>query len=73
MGILDSIEKTVNTVTRTTNVIDRGTTQANKIKNMAKSAKTAMAKKCKMCGVELKTDLEKKKGICSNCALKSMN
>ena len=72
MGILESIEKTVNTVTRTTNVIDRGSAQAKKIKGMASSAKKALSKKCKICGAELKTDLEKQKGICSNCALKNM-
>ena len=72
MGILDSIEKTVNTVTRTTNVIGRGTSEAGKIRGMASSAKKALTKKCKICGSELKTDLEKKKGICANCALKNI-
>ncbi|MDO8467686.1 MAG: hypothetical protein Q7S56_01920 [Nanoarchaeota archaeon] len=72
MGFLDSIEKTVNTVTRTTNVVDRGTAQAKKVKGMASSAAKALAKKCKICKAELKSDLEKQKGICSNCALKNM-
>jgi len=46
--------------------------QADKAKKTAEKANEAMQKKCKYCGQPLKTDAEKQKEMCANCALQRM-
>ncbi len=72
MGILDSFEKVVNTASRATGTAQRGANTISTAKNLADKAGKVLEKKCKECGSPLKSDIEKQKGICANCALKRM-
>lgn len=73
MGILDGIEKILGTVDRTTSAADRGIRGAEKAKQISDKVGGAVGKvlekKCKYCQTPLKTDMEKKKEMCMNCAL----
>ena len=76
MGLLDSLERTLNTVSRTTNAADNAISQAEKAKQISGKVGGALGKalekKCRICKKPLKTELEKKKGICAECALSKM-
>lgn len=72
MGILDSINKMTSGVNRTTQTVNSVQSAARNAKNTATSVGKAFEKKCKICKSPLKTDMEKKKGICANCALSQM-
>lgn len=72
MGLFDKLTKTLGTVERVTSTTDRTINTAERVSNTAKRVGDALAKKCKYCNMPLKTDKEKEKGICSNCALERM-
>ncbi|MDO8428817.1 MAG: hypothetical protein Q7S92_06420 [Candidatus Diapherotrites archaeon] len=69
MGILDSLNKVLDRVDKTTGTADRTFRSADRANQMAKKVGDLVNPNCKYCKVELKTDPEKKKGICMNCAL----
>ncbi|MFH1586236.1 MAG: hypothetical protein ABID38_00080 [Candidatus Diapherotrites archaeon] len=69
MGLLDGFEKIVNTVSRSANVVNKGVGSAESLKRNADKVGKVIAPKCKFCKAELKNDIEKKKGMCANCAL----
>ncbi|MDO8538730.1 MAG: hypothetical protein Q7S21_07675 [archaeon] len=69
MGILDSFGKIIGTVDKATRTADKTMRTAEKVKDTAEKVGSALAKKCKHCGVPLKTDIEKKKEMCSKCAI----
>lgn len=70
MGLLDGIEKVLNTANRATSAGESTIRIAGRAKGVADTVSKAVAKKCKECQQPLKTDLEKQKGLCMNCALK---
>ncbi len=79
MGLLDNLNKIVekvdkvsHTADRSVNSVKRAQRAASGVGQMAGSAAKFLAKKCKYCKAELKTDAEKKKEICANCALERM-
>ncbi|MFH1257037.1 MAG: hypothetical protein V1494_07155 [Candidatus Diapherotrites archaeon] len=72
MGLLESFEKIANTASRSANVVDRGIGSAESLKRNADKVGKVIAQKCKYCKAELKLDIEKKKGVCANCALQRM-
>ena len=72
MGILEGLEKIVSTASRIDTTVSRGAYEANRAKGAVDTVGKAMAKKCKFCKGELKTDAEKSKGVCANCALERM-
>lgn len=72
MGIFDSINKITGTMNKTSNTVSSAQSAVRNVKNTASSVGKAFEKKCKICKSPLKTDLEKQKGLCANCALKQM-
>lgn len=72
MGILESVERTLGTASRTANAAENTISTAERAKRVTDKVGGALAQKCKFCQKPLATDMEKKKGICSACALARM-
>ncbi len=79
MGLLDGLNKTLNTVGKVSSTTNRVMSEganakrtADNVGKVAGAVGKALAKKCKYCNSELKTDAEKQKGVCVNCALSRM-
>jgi len=72
MGLLESFERTASTASRTTSAAENTISTAERAKRATDKVGGALAQKCKFCQKALATDLEKKKGMCSACALARM-
>ena len=72
MGFLDSINKTLSSVEKTYSTADRAKRVGKKVKGTGEAIDKAFKKKCKFCEKPLESDLEQKKGVCTNCALERM-
>ena len=73
LGLFDSLNKTVSGVNSAMNSAQQAARTAQRAKGMADKAGKMLEKKCRVCNQQpLKTDLEKQKGMCANCALKQM-
>jgi hypothetical protein len=76
MGILDQLNKTMDSVNTVTNTTNRAVYTAQSAKSAAESVKkgvqavgSVLEKKCKYCKGPLKTDIEKQKEVCVTCAM----
>lgn len=76
MGIFDAIDKiskTVNQANKAMSTVDNTARTAQRAKGYADKAGQLLEKKCSICKTTpLKTDIEKQKGVCVNCAMARM-
>lgn len=72
MGLFDDLNKMTSSVNKGVSSVRSAQNAAKGAKSLAEDAGKLLAAKCKKCQQPLKTDLEKKKGICANCALAAL-
>ena len=70
MRILDAFGKALDTVSKVNRTTDTVFNEGERAKRNLDKVSSVLEKKCKVCKKSLKSDLEKKKEMCADCALK---